>query len=514
MIWPPEQIQITLFLWYQNSEVSVRPRQPAQAPGLFVELDPALELPLFRQVYRGIRDAVLGGRLAAGASLPPSRGLAAELGVSRNTVTLAYDQLVAEGYLQGRPRSGMQVATTLPSRTAPKPVRSAAGSGAGPPRVSTRGQTIAAVPIPGLAWSGTPPRPFRPGVPALDLFPLRLWSRLVHRRLRRPPPLGYGDPAGYAPLRAAIADYVSAARGARCVADQVIVVNGSQQGVDLAARVLLDPGDEAWMEDPGYPGARAALLAAGATLVPVPVDEEGLRVADGVRSAPRARMAYVSPSHQFPLGATMSASRRLELLRWAAGSGAWILEDDYDSEFRYSTRPLASLQGMDQEGRVVYIGTFSKTLLPALRLGYLIVPSGVAQTFRAVRAASDRHSPVLDQAVLADFLTEGHFARHVRRMRNLYAERQGVLVDAIQRSLGGRLEVRAAGAGMHLVGWLQQGSDDAAVSAELWEAGLEAPPLSRYGLVRPARPGLLLGWAGYTPEAIENSVERLARVLS
>jgi GntR family transcriptional regulator / MocR family aminotransferase len=490
------------------------PRPPAQAPSLFVELDPARDLPLFRQLYGGIRDAVLGGRLPAGTRLPPSRGLATELGVSRNTVTLAYDQLVAEGYLRGRPRSGMQVATTLPPQAGPKPVRSPRARVLEPPRISARGLTIASAPMPGLARAGTPPAPFRPGVPALDLFPLRLWSRLVHRRLRRPPPLGYGEPAGYAPLRAAIAEYVSAARGARCVADQVIVVNGSQQGVDLAARVLLDAGDEAWMEDPGYPGARAALLAAGATLVPVPVDDEGLRVAEGMKAAPRARLAYVSPSHQFPLGATMSASRRLELLRWAAQAGAWILEDDYDSEFRYSTRPLASLQGMDQDGRVVYIGTFSKTLLPALRLGYLVVPPGIAHTFRAVRAACDRHSPVLDQAVLADFMTEGHFARHVRRMRNLYAERQGVLVDAIQRSLGGRLEARATGAGMHLVGWLKEGSDDGAVSARLWEAGIEAPALSRFGLVRPGRPGLLLGWAGYTPEAIERSVERLAAALN
>ena len=436
-----------------------------------------------------------------------------ELGVSRNTVTLAYDQLVAEGYLRGRPRSGMQVAATLPPRPSPRPVRSAGTRARAAPRVSARGLAIASAPMPGLSSAGRPPAPFRPGVPALDLFPLRLWARLVHRRLRRPPELGYGDPAGYAPLRAAIAEYVSAARGARCVADQVIVVNGSQQGVDLAARALLDSGDQAWIEDPGYPGARAALLAAGASLVPVPVDDEGLRVAEGVRRAPRARLAYVSPSHQFPLGTTMSASRRLELLRWAAQAGAWILEDDYDSEFRYSTRPLASLQGMDQDGRVVYIGTFSKTLVPALRLGYLIVPPEIAQAFRAVRAACDRHSPVLDQAVLADFMTEGHFARHVRRMRNVYAERQGALVDAIQRKLGDRLEARATGAGMHLVGWLDAGSDDAAVSARLWEEGIEAPPLSRYGLVKPARPGLLLGWAGYSPEAIEKAVERLGSVL-
>jgi GntR family transcriptional regulator / MocR family aminotransferase len=367
--------------------------------------------------------------------------------------------------------------------------------------------------MPGAPSAGTPPRPFRPGIPALDRFPMRVWSRLVHRRLRRPPPLGYGDPAGYPPLRSAIAEYVSAARGARCTAEQVIVVSGSQQGVDLAARVLLDPGDEVWMEDPGYPGARAALLAAGASLVPVPVDHEGMRVADGERTAPRARMAYVSPSHQFPLGATMSASRRLELLRWAARAGAWILEDDYDSEFRYSTRPLASLQGMDQDDRVVYIGTFSKTLAPALRLGYLIVPAGIADAVRAVRAACDRHSPVLDQAILADFLTEGHFARHVRRMRGLYAERQEALVDALRSSLASRLEVGPTGAGMHLVGLLGAGADDAAISARLWDAGLEAPALSRYAMVKPSRGGLLLGWAAYEPEVIRTSVARLAELL-
>jgi GntR family transcriptional regulator/MocR family aminotransferase len=481
-------------------------------PGLFLELDPARSLPLFRQLYGAIREAVLGARLPAGAPLPPSRALAADLGVSRNTVTLAYDQLVAEGYLLARPRSGMQVAPTLPRRARSTAAASSPVRVRHSPRLSARGLAIASVPMPGPPPAGRP-QPFRPGVPALDLFPMRLWSRLVHSRLRQPPHLGYGDPAGYPPLRTAIAEYVSAARGARCTADQVIVVNGSQQGADLAARVLLDSGDEAWMEDPGYPGARAALLAAGAVPVPVPVDLQGMRVAEGERTAPRARMACVSPSHQFPLGATMSVSRRLELLRWAARAGAWILEDDYDSEFRYSSHPLASLQGMDPDGRVVYIGTFSKTLAPALRMGYLVVPAEIAPAFHAARAASDRHSPVLDQAVLADFMTQGHFARHVRRMRRLYAERQAVMVDALQQSLGGRLEVRASEAGMHLVGWLEDGSDDAAISARLLEGGIEAPPLSRYALARPPRGGLLLGWAGYPPEAIEKAAHRMAEVL-
>ena len=491
----------------------MRAARSARLPGLFVELNAGRKRPMFRQLYDSIRQAVLEGRLHAGAALPPSRGLAAELGVSRNTVTLAYDQLAAEGYLQGQPRSGVRVATTLPTRPFTKAQPPSPARGRRTPRVSTRGSAISSLLEVGWPPPVGSPRPFRPGVPALDLFPMRLWSRLVNRRLRQPPAMGYGDAAGYQPLREAIADYVGAARGTRCSAEQIIVVNGSQQGLDLAARILLDPGDEVWMEDPGYPGARAALLAAGARIVPVPVDGEGMRVEDGERTAGSARLAYVSPSHQFPVGVTMSASRRLELLRWAGQSGAWILEDDYDSEFRYRTRPLASFQGMDQDGRVVYIGTFSKTLAPALRLGYLIVPEEVAPVFRVARAASDRHSPVLEQAVLADFLAEGHFARHVRRMRGVYAERQDALVGAVKSLLGGVMEIGPTGAGMHLTAWLERGADDGAVSAQLAAAGVEAPPISRYALVRPSRGGLLLGWAAYSPEAIRTSVERMARAL-
>jgi GntR family transcriptional regulator/MocR family aminotransferase len=350
-------------------------------------------------------------------------------------------------------------------------------------------------------------------VPALDQFPYRLWSRLAARRWRRQPLLDYGDPGGYAPLREAIAEYVRLARGARCLAEQVIITSGSQQGVDLAARVLLDPGDAVWMEDPGYSGARAALQVAGASIVPVPVDREGLVVEEGERVAPEARLAYVSPSHQFPVGVTMSAGRRLALLRWASRAGAWILEDDYDSEFRYDARPLAALQGMDEDGRVIYVGTFSKTLFPALRLGYLIVPEGLVEVFRAARAVSDRQSPTMDQVVLADSLVGGHFARHARRMRRLYSERQEVLVDAVRGRLGDRLEVFPSAAGMHLLGWLRPAVDDTLVSAKAAALGIEAAPLSRYALVQPPRGGLLLGWAAYSPQAIREGVVRLEEAL-
>jgi GntR family transcriptional regulator/MocR family aminotransferase len=480
-----------------------RARPPA---ALLLPLDPAAPAPLYRQLYDGLREAILRGRLAPGSGLPSSRALAEECGVSRNTVLFAFDQLMAEGYIEGSARSGTRVAA-VPSGTE----RPGRGRGPGP---SARGRAIAQSHLPALLRRDTPAVPFRIGVPALDRFPVAVWSRLAARRWRRLPSLDYGDPGGYAPLREAVAEYVRLARGARCTAEQVIVTSGSQQGVDLAARVLIDPGDLVWMEDPGYTGARAALLATDARLVPVPVDGEGLMVEEGERAAGGARMAYVSPSHQFPLGVTMSAARRVALLRWAGRAGAWILEDDYDSEFRYDARPLASLQGMDEEGRVIYVGTFSKTLFPAIRLGYLVVPTDLIDTFRAARAVSDRQSPTVDQAVLADFLAGGHFARHVRRMRRLYAERQAVLVEAVGQRLGERLRVQPSAAGMHLVGWLPPGADDQAVSARAAEHGVEALPLSRYALVPQSRGGLLLGWAGYAPDETRRAVDRLGRALS
>jgi GntR family transcriptional regulator/MocR family aminotransferase len=492
----------------------MRPGRPTP-PSLLLPLDRQAAAPLYRQLYGSLRAAILGSRLPAGALLPSTRLLAGDLGVSRNTVMLAFDQLRAEGYLEGTPRSGTRVARAFPRR---RSVIGAGGTAArrdarAPHLLSDRGRAMLESPIPYLARGGTAPRPFRAGVPALEEFPRALWARLAARRWRSPPVLGYGDVSGFGPLREAIAEYVRAGRGARCSADQVIVVSGSQQGVDLAARVLLDPGDTVWMEDPGYTGARSALLAAGARLEPVPVDAEGLVVDVGRARAPRARMAYVSPSHQFPLGVTMSAARRLALLRWAGQAGAWVLEDDYDSEFRYDARPLACLQGMDEDERVVHVGTFSKTLVPALRLGYLVVPEALVDAFRAARAAADRHSPTVDQAVLADFLAEGHFARHVRRMRKLYSERQDALIHAIRDQGSGRVEAAPSAAGMHLVAWLRDGMSDVDASRRAAAAGVEASALSRYAARRLPRGGLLLGWAGYPLPAIREAAGRLAEAL-
>jgi GntR family transcriptional regulator/MocR family aminotransferase len=382
------------------------------------------------------------------------------------------------------------------------------------PALSLRGRAIRETARGDLRARDRTVRPFRSGIPAVDAFPRRIWGRLLARRWRRGSvPLAYGDPEGDLALRTAIAEYVRGARGARCTPDQVVVVSGSQQALDLTARVVLDPGDAAWMEEPGYWGVRAALAAAGAEVVPVPVDEAGLDVRAGIARAPSARVACVAPSHQLPLGVTMSARRRIELLEWARGASAWLVEDDYDSEYRYSSRPLACLQGLDSSGCVVYVGTFSKTIFPALRLGYLIAPSALLDALQAARAAADRHSPALEQGVLADFIGEGHYARHVRRMRSLYEERRDTLRDAVRTRLEGAVTLGPMDGGMHVVGWLAGDRDDRVVSLALLEAEVEAAPLSRYWTGPGARSGLMLGYAAYPPAELRTAVERMARVL-
>jgi GntR family transcriptional regulator/MocR family aminotransferase len=481
-------------------------------------LDRASGVPLYRQLYDGLRETILSGRLRPGARLPSTRTLAGDLQASRNTVLAAFGQLLAEGYLEGRVGAGTTVAHTLPeTHLRARPEAAGLGRPGRRPRLSRRGALLVGT-REALARGAITARPFRPGLPGLDAFPFDLWTRLVARRWRGVPRqlLDYGDPAGYAPLREAIAAYLGEARAVRCEAAQVIVVTGAQQAVDLAARVLLDPGDTAWVEDPGYPGARGALVAAGIRPAPVPVDAEGLDVRRGARRAPGARLVYVTPSHQYPLGVTMSLHRRLALLEWASTSGAWVLEDDYDSEYRYAGRPLAALQGLDAARRVIYAGTFSKVLFPALRLGYLIVPPELVDAYVAARALTDRHSPSVTQAALADFIDGGHFARHIRRTRALYAERQAALVRAARRSLGGLLEVAPAEAGMHLMGWLPAGVDDRVAARAALARDVDALPLSSFR-ARPARRGarggLMLGYAAYAPREIEEGCARLAAAL-
>jgi GntR family transcriptional regulator/MocR family aminotransferase len=480
---------------------------------LTLPLDPTAATPLFRQLYEGLRRSILDGTLAPGVRVPASRSLAGELCISRNTVLNAYEQLLAEGYLEGKEGSGTYVPRSLPEemlqvRQRAEPARS------NPPErrgLSQRGALLARASA-SVTRSAGMPRPFKPGIPALDAFPFETWRRLVARHHRRPTCdlLSYAHPAGYAPLRRAIAAHLGPARAIPCDPEQVLVLTGSQQGLDLIARLLLDPGDRVWMEEPGYRSARATLQGAQVLPVPVPVDEDGLDVVAGNARCPDARLVYVTPSHQYPLGVTMSLSRRLALLNWARRANAWVVEDDYDSEFRYAGRPLAALAGLDSDRRVLYLGTFSKTLFPSLRLGYLVLPGDLVDAFVAARAAIDRQTPTLTQAVLADFINEGHFDRHIRRMRTLYRERQETLLRATRQELSGRLEVCPCMTGLHLIGWLEDGREDRAAFQAAARVGVEVPPLSSYHVERPQRQGLLLGYAGSDARQIRDAVHRLS----
>jgi GntR family transcriptional regulator / MocR family aminotransferase len=488
---------------------------PKRAAGALVaplEIDRSSNEPRYRQIYFAIRQAILSGALRPGARLPATRTLARELAVSRNTVMAAFEQLHAEGYIDGRVGAGSFVSHRLPDTVLGARGETAPQAGRPPerPGPSARGARLIA-----LSSGRTRPRPFSPGVPELEQFPFDDWARLLARRWRRPRRafLVGGDPAGYRPLCQAIADYLASARAVSCSPEQVIVVSGTQQALDLAARVLTDPGDPVWIEEPGYPPTRAVLLAAGARPVPVAVDDEGLSVVQGRAAEPAPRLISVSPSHQFPLGVTMSLKRRLELLEWAREVDGFVLEDDYDSEYRYAGRPLAALQGLDRDGRVIYVGTMSKVMFPGLRVGYMVVPEQLIDAFLAVRALIDAHPSSIAQAALVDFIGGGYLTAHIRRMRALYAERQAVLIAAIRERIGDRLGLSPSAAGMHLVGRLAPDVDDRALALAAAAVGIETPALSGYYQGPAAARGLLLGYAGVPEPSVRPAVARLAGVI-
>jgi GntR family transcriptional regulator/MocR family aminotransferase len=458
-------------------------------------------VPFYKQIYEGYRGAIVSGLLRPGQRLPSTRALAAELKVSRLTAVIAYEQLLHEGYIDGKVGAGSYVKTTIPDELA-KPVLVD-----GPPK------TPRPTPAPGPSAPAGPGLlgPFRVSLPALDLFPDKIWSRLVSRHAKRLPVelMAYGDPAGHLPLREAIAQYLRAARAVRCEASQVLITSGSQMGLQLCAAALLEPGDAVCVEEPGYPGARDALRSTGAAVTPIPVDDDGIDVGAIAAQGPRVRAVYVTPSHQYPLGLSMSASRRFELLDWAQRNRAWILEDDYDSEYRYASRPIGSLQGMDAGARVIYVGTFSKVLFPALRVGYVVVPAELSGEFVRLREALDIFSPVFYQLVLTEFLQEGHFARHLRRMRAVYHARRNALVEALRERIGPPLELYNADAGLHLSAFLPDGVDDLAVVRLAAERGVAATALSTCYAAASPRSGLVLGFGG----ANERQIARAARTL-
>jgi GntR family transcriptional regulator/MocR family aminotransferase len=478
----------------------------------------ASEGPLSRQLYAAMRAAILEGRLGAGDRMPASRVLAADLGVSRNTALAAVDQLASEGYLETRRGSGCYVARDLPdARPAPVAARSTP-TAAAELRLSRRGRGLAATPRSAAAVRGRWYPCFTPGVPDNSDFPFGLWARLLARSWRHPASdvVQGGDPAGHPDLRQAVADYLRQARGVRCAAEHILILSGIRQAVDLTCRLLLDPGDAVWLENPCHTGVRAAIAAAAVRIADVPVDRDGIVVARGIAKAPRARLACVAPSHQYPLGVVLSLQRRLQLLAWAREAKAWILEDDYDSEFRYAGRPLATLQSLDSEGRVIYVGSLSKVLFPSLRIAYLVAPPALVGAFRRARAAIDEYPPMTPQPALAAFFAEGHLAAHVRRQRKRYAERQARLLSLAARHLAGKLEFAADPAGLHLVarpvGALAR-IPDTEIELRLKAAGIVAPALSRYYVGKRAQSGLLLGYAAVPDDLVEPALQRMAEVL-
>jgi GntR family transcriptional regulator/MocR family aminotransferase len=488
-----------------------RPSHGALVP--YIAFDRRAGTSFYQQIYDGVRAAILDGRLRPSQRLPSTRALAHELGISRLPVLNAFEQLLHEGYIAGRVGSGTYVTASILEeivRPAPKPPASHRPQALKRPLGARHAEDDPAAADPEKLLG-----PFRVSLPALDQFPHKTWARLVSRHARNMSNelMAYGDPAGYLPLRQAVADYLRTARAVECEASQVLIVSGSQMALRLCAMALLKSGDEVCVEDPGYPGGRSALTATGATVRPVPVDDQGLVIRSIGSKKRSGRVTYVTPSHQYPLGMSMSASRRLELLEWARRDQSWIIEDDYDSEYRFASRPLAALQGMDTASRVIYVGTFSKVLFPALRIGYLVVPRSLMRTFVDHREALDIFSPTLYQAVLRDFIVEGHFARHLRRMRAVYLNRRDALVNGIQHKLRGTLTIANADAGMHLTAWLSSGIDDRKVVRRAAARGISATALSSCYAGKASRMGLVLGFGGANEAQIGRAVETLAEIL-
>jgi GntR family transcriptional regulator / MocR family aminotransferase len=470
------------------------------------------EKPLHRQIYDAFRAMILERRLQSGQQIPSTRALADELRISRLPVLDAYAQLLAEGYIETRAGAGTFVKSLLSDQfLSARPAIARVEEE--PPSTAISGVSKRLA-VEGTQWirgSGA----FSVGQIACDHFPFRVWSDLVtyHARRVRASSMHYADPMGSQEFREVIASYLRTARAVRCEASQIMVVNGSQHALDLSARVLLDAGSPVWIEEPGYEFLRHALTLSSCRLVPVPVDSEGLDVAAGIRLCRNARVAYVTPSHQYPLGATMSAARRLQLLEWAHRSGAWIVEDDYDSEYRYESLPVASMQGLDPGSRVIYIGTFSKTLFPALRLGYMVLPPALVGRFLAVRQANDLSPSHLYQAALTDFMSQGHFTRHIRRTRQLYMERRNALAEALRKEFGSEIQILGAEAGMHVVITLPPGLSDREISARAEQEGLWLWPLSAAYAGKDARQGFILGFGGTRADEMLNQVRRLRKAM-
>lgn len=483
----------------------------ANATVMEIDINFSGDAPLHRQLYTAIKRAILEGRLRPGVRLPSTRIVAQDIGVSRTTVLNAFDQLSAEGYLESKVGSGTRVPLYVPGDLAKQAQRTQLPS-SHKPRLSHRANLP---PDADLSFLRTSPRPLRPGQPEVSSFPLGLWSRLAAkhwRRATRDPE--HVDSLGYRPLRKAICEYVGRLRSVQCDPDQVLIVGGAQQALYLCAHTLLNPGESVWMEDPGYPRARSAFLSAVLKIIPVPVDSEGMVVSIGETREASPKLIFSTPSFQCPLGSMMSMDRRFQLLTFAKRVGAWILEDDYFSEYRYRSRPVASLQSIDQTGRVIYIGSFSKSVVPQLRIGYLVLPPEIVETFRHVRSTLSRQPPGVEQATLAEFISDGHLERHLRATLHIYREREEALVAAIKEHANGLLETSPTGTGMYLVAWLPRGVGDQSAARLAANHGVDAIPLSTFCMRPLRRQALVLGYSAYEVNRIRNAVKQLSAALS
>lgn len=472
--------------------------------------------PLYEQVARLLQERILAGVISAGSRLPSTRQLMQRLGVSRTTVISAYEQLQADGYVVCKVGSGTYVADGVREMVgddAPQSEAAQIASDTGRQLgLSDRGKRYQEMALDMLVL---PNVPFNTGIARIDGRTAGQWQHLVRQYVAIDSmSQGYAHPQGSEALRQEITRYVAASRGVRCTPEQVIVVAGSQQAIDLTIKVLLDPGAQAWVEDPGYPPTRLSLATAGIQMHPIPIDEHGLDVDHAIRVGPDARAVFVTPSHQYPLGLTLSIERRIQLLEWARQRHAWVVEDDYDSEFRYDSAALPALQGLDRHQRVVYIGTFSKVLQPGLRYGYMVVPEALVKAFSVARFLADRHSPLFLESVLTEFIAHGYFVSHIRRMRTEYGLGRDVLVRLLKARLGHLLDVVKPNQGLHLIAYLRGRLPDTLVAEEAGKVGVVVRPISRlYADPSSARSGLMLGFAGITEARMVTAVERLAAVV-
>lgn len=455
-------------------------------PGLDLSIDRTLQRPMYLQICQRIKTAIEHGHLRPGDRVPAVRALATDLSLARGTVEMAYRILTDEGYLQVRGAAGTVVSPALPQPTVLRPSQ-------------VQPEPAQAVI---MDYDGKAPKALQLGLPAIDAFPRKVWNRLVAHRLRgsEPARLAYPDPAGFEQLRERIATYLGVSRGVTCLPEQVFITTGLRTTLELTLSSLSTAGDAFWFEDPGYIHARPFLQHSAITLVPVPVDEHGLIVEEGKRLSPQAKFAMVTPSHQSPLGVTLSLERRMALLDWASKAGSWIIEDDYDSEFRYQGRPLPALKSLDRDDRVIYSGTFSKVLFPGLRLAYVVAPISAVARFQAVSSTLNAGSPYLLQAGVADFIAEGHFSRHLKKMRLLYAQRRAVTQRLFQEVLGDRICIDLQPGGLHMLAKLAGHEDDITLAARARAAGFAVHALSRWYIDAPPQQGLLLGFANVIDE--------------